>query len=189
MDAMVTASKTFIGASACGISNAVRLTAVQLAAVNAAGHFETDAKGAYVRTLVDFSSAPTTGGSVHATEPPQAALVVSLNTSRTGRVGRGRFYLPMPCFPSSPTDLLISDAAAHGVALAASTWIKALNDAAANGSPPQGPRVCVASGGSVKNAVPPGNYEVTSVRVGRVVDTVRSRRNALDEAYSANVAI
>jgi hypothetical protein len=188
-DAMCAAVTPLITAGGMGIANTVRLTSVQVAAINASGHFATGADGAYQRLIKDYSGQQLVGNAAHSTEPPQAALVVSLNTSRVGRVGKGRFYLPMPCFPTAAADLLISAAAATSVRDVVKERLTALNAAMANGTPPQGPRVCVASGGSLKNGTPPGNYPVTSVRIGRAIDTVRSRRNALQESYTASAAL
>lgn len=91
------------------------------------------------------------------------------------------------------TDGRLSATDAGGVAASLTTFIQALNSALVYPSnvtmeTPQ-PRVVVSSGGSVKQGIPPANYAVTSVRVGRVFDTMRSRRRNQVEEYVAGPTI
>jgi hypothetical protein len=186
---MLTASVAWFADAGNMISSNAHLTQIQLAAIGANGRFATDASGAYVRLLETQSGMPQPGGGVYNGTAPQVAVAVTLDTKRPGKVGRGRFFVPVPNTKPLSGNLLIPPGDAAGIAAGARDWINLINTALANGTPPQGPRVCVASGGSAKLGIAPANYPVTSVRVGRVLDTIRTRRNAVDEAYSPGQAV
>lgn len=102
---------------------------------------------------------------------PQVALAISLMTSAArGRASRGRFYIPTPAVVVGD-DARISSANAETVAAAATEFITDLNAAM------PGWRVGVFSN------IGDGQWRpVTRVRVGRVLDTIRSRRASIDEA-------
>lgn len=123
-----------------------------------------------------------TDGPAGATETPrypfQTALCVSLNTARSGPRGRGRVFLPPPVYPLS-SDGRISLANAQEFTAAFAQVIRDVNGTALDAL--DGP-VCVMS--TFGFASP-----VTSVRVGRSLDTHRSRRADLPEGYSANVLV
>lgn len=110
--------------------------------------------------------------------PTQAALVISLRSARADATGKGRFFLPfqMPNY-ALQTDFRLTSATADAVAAAAKAF---LNGVASAASAP----IVVASGGGKAGGGTGYLSPVTSVRVGRVVDTMRSRRNAQLEAYS-----
>ena len=104
--------------------------------------------------------------------PPQVALVVSLDTAiRRGRAHGGRFYLPLPG-PTLVSAGTLSAADQLSYATQATSLIEQLNDAM------QPWQV-----GVVSDIGPGAQQRVTHVRVGRVLDTMRSRRRSLDEAY------
>jgi len=112
---------------------------------------------------------------------PQSALAVSLNTARRGPTGKGRFYLPMPVVVSQHTDsfrIAVTDAEA--VRGAAVSFINALNNHP--GVDMGDLDVCVISTKGYAS-------RVTSVRVGRIVDTISTRRRALGESYTANANV
>ena len=104
--------------------------------------------------------------------PPQVALVVSLDTAiRRGRAHAGRFYLPLPGSPLLSSGTL-SAADQLSYVTQATSFVEQLNDAM------QPWQV-----GVVSDIGPGAQQRVTSLRVGRVLDTMRSRRRSLDEAY------
>ena len=104
--------------------------------------------------------------------PPQVAIVVSLDTAiRRGRAHAGRFYLPLPGPVLSASGVLAA-AEQEKYVDAATTMIEGLNNAL------QPWQV-----GVVSDIGPGAQQRVTHVRVGRVFDTMRSRRRSLDEAY------
>lgn len=118
-------------------------------------------------------------GTSTAIVPPQIALAVTLLTdSDRGTASRGRFFVPLPArSPSSLGRLAEADALAY--ANAAATMVNSINVAL---DPYQ---VVIASDSGT------GRFRtVTGVRVGRVLDTIRSRRRSFLEApVEANVAI
>lgn len=107
--------------------------------------------------------------------PPQVALAVSLDTDRRGPTGRGRIYVPNPTINVGATGR-ITAANATAAVTAAANFLNALNGIQNLGS------VCIASSKGY-------NSLVTSVRVGDVLDTIRSRRNQISEVYSASVTV
>lgn len=125
-----------------------------------------------------FVAGPVTGGYGSAaghTLPLQTALAVSLVTARRGATGRGRFYLPIPTV-TLENDATITAANAESVRGSVVTWLNALNNVP--GFDGVAPKVVVASSKGY-------NSDVTGVRVGQVLDTIQSRRQALAEQYTA----
>jgi hypothetical protein len=110
----------------------------------------------------------------------QVSLAVSLQSDTPGATGRGRFYMPAPGIGPDAGTGLIEDAAAQSIATSCAQFIDTLN--AGGFSTPVGD-VVIASGGSVVKNIPAGLRRVTSVRVGRRLDVVRSRANAIPERY------
>lgn len=106
---------------------------------------------------------------------PQVALACSLRTAAPGPRGRGRFFLPLPAVSANSVDGLIPAATANAVAGSLKTLVQNLNERP--GLSTNAMRTCVASTFG-------GIYPVTEVRVGRVLDTVRSRRADLQESYA-----
>lgn len=108
--------------------------------------------------------------------PPQIALAVSLQTETRGASGRGRFYLPAPGGGIVVTDGLLAPTAAQSVATSAGAFLSALNGPLGFGD------VSVISSKGTSAVV-------TSVRVGRAFDTIRSRRRSILEGYGADVIV
>lgn len=103
---------------------------------------------------------------------PQVSLAITLRTAASrGLASRGRFYIPLPARALETTGLL-SPTAQGDYAEAATDYLDALNAALTPW------RVSVMSEVG-DGAVRP----VTYVQVGRVLDTIRSRRNAFTENY------
>ena len=102
--------------------------------------------------------------------PFQISVCVSLSTGQRGRSQRGRFYLPAPGIGIIPTSGLMNAGEQAAIAGSMVTFINAIN-AIHPGSPVS---ICSRKG---------FNTNVTGVRVGRVADTMRSRRRSLPETY------
>jgi hypothetical protein len=126
-----------------------------------------------------ISPSPATGDPKY---PFQIAIVASLNTARAGARGKGRCFLPPPS-NSLESDGRISVAAVTGLATRFAAVIGAVNSGfAAAPAPPAPQRVSVMSTFGFAS-------EVTSVRVGRVLDTHRSRRSDQLEGYGPAAGI
>lgn len=103
--------------------------------------------------------------------PPQCAVAVTLRTAaRRGLANTGRFYLPhVTNGPSNDGRLLAG--AAQGIATSTTTFLNSLRTALGDDFIP-----------AVASDTREGQVRaVTHVEVGRVVDTIRSRRSSLDE--------
>ncbi len=145
-----------------------RLTSVKWAFIGADGRYT----GAPVLSApLDLAGSATTNR-----YPDQVALAVTLDTARRGPRGRGRFYLPGIAVGLA-TDGLIVDVMAKNIANSAATFVNAVNAAW-----PDNGGVAIASTFAEINLV-------TSVRVGRVLDTIRSRRSSLIEGYSTPTGV
>ena len=127
---------------------------------------------------------PAIAGRSDVSPPPQLALAVSLigNENPRGLAGRGRFYLPpMTGMESVAADGKISTLSISPVVSATQKLIRDVN-ALFNGLGVQYAYVGNTSAGSAGRA---GRQQVVSeIRVGNVVDTVRSRRRSLQENYT-----
>nr|CRY96451.1 hypothetical protein [uncultured prokaryote] len=113
----------------------------------------------------------------NASMPAQIAVVISLRTARPrGRASNGRMYVPaLPSLVANTGKFSAADAT--DIAVAGSTMIGAIGEALDT--------ECV-----VASAVGTGLLEtITGVRVGRVPDTQRRRREGLVEEYSAEAPV
>jgi hypothetical protein len=166
---VVTDCTAFFSRAGSKISSFARLTEVKWARIGTDGRYAAD----------PFIQAVDVPGGVSVTAPyypTQISLAVSLNSAFRGPRGKGRFYLPMPgVFLGA--DSLITDADAAAVRASVATWLKALNQQP--GVDGAAPKVTVASSFGE-------NHDVTNVRVGRALDTMRSRRASLLERYSTS---
>lgn len=128
-------------------------------------------QGYTVRTD-DATPLPGTGA---ARVPPQVALVVTLGTGVSrGLASRGRIFIPSPMAAMNTATGTLDTAMAVTHAGLAKTLIDNLNAVA------PGARVIIAS--DVREGA---QQNVTTVEVGRVLDTMRSRRAQLGEARSS----
>lgn len=158
----------FHGRAATHIDARAELKEVKIAEIGADGKYTQDP---IIKARVQAG-----GGGVQAFVLPQTALAISLMTDRRGATGRGRFYIPMPVLdpdatdgwrvPTGPIDAVLGSAKSFLEALGNSAGFDLLT----------GLKVVVASTKGY-------NSDVTGVRVGRVVDTIRSRRGSLSESY------
>lgn len=113
------------------------------------------------------------GGGPAAVHPYQVALAISLNTAARGAKGRGRFYLPASAAPIVPATGTLSDTDRAFYGTRATAFLNDMQDIVGLG------RLVVASqSGSL--------FPVLSIRVGATLDTIRSRRTAIDERYSGD---
>lgn len=119
------------------------------------------------------------GGSNSPQYPNQVALAVSLTTDYTrGPAHRGRFYVPVPAAPLEAATGLITDTSATTFANSAAALVIALSDTPGVDALWR-LNVCVMSRAVGKAAT----NKVRGVAVGRVLDTQRRRRNAIQEDY------
>lgn len=156
----------FFARPATGIRSSAVLTEVKLASIGADGKYTRD-------PAIRDVNVPGAGAG-NGLYPPQISLAVSLVTGQRGPRGKGRFYLPLPSVPLFDAGRMALPAV-QAVRDSCKTFLDALNNSP--GTDLQDRRVCVASSFGE-------NYEVTGVRVGRALDTIRSRREKLDEAYT-----
>jgi hypothetical protein len=140
------------------------LTAIKVARIGRDGKYPVDhAPGIYLYAPPVASAGGTRG-------IPQATMCVTLLTNvPRGRASHGRFFLPPTAIPVS-ADGRITVAQADAMEAACRTWLLAINAVAEVVS------VRVYSGLGAGRA-----SDVQSVGVGRVVDTMRSRRRNLVE--------
>lgn len=150
-----------------GVGSAARLTEVKHARIGIDGRYTDEP---------DILPCDNPGGSpTNIIYPPQIAMCVSLITATRGASGRGRIYIPNPIFQVNGSGLLV-ETDAQGYATRTATFLGDIN-AIGNFGP-----VVVASTKGF-------NSVVTEVRAGRVLDTIRSRRRSMDEAYGAEVPV
>jgi hypothetical protein len=156
-----------------GINDSAILREVKFASIGADGKYTQDP---IVKTVL---AAPG-GRAADVKILPQSALALSLGTDRRGPTGKGRFFVPMPTFQLLANTFLIGTAEADLIRTQLQTLINAVNNEP--GLDGFERRVVVASTKGY-------NSRVTSVRVGRLIDTMRSRRTSLGESYTASVPI
>jgi hypothetical protein len=157
-----------------GISTKVRLDAIKVSPINASGHVE----GGMTAHLEWTASNPTGADSANIL-PLENSIVVSLQTPRIGRKGRGRYYLPPATVSSVNADGLID-----------STKLSAL---LAN-------QVTFLEGMAVNTGIIAGEWAlpivtgspwtqygiVQSINIGNVFDTQRRRRRQQVEVRSSS---
>jgi hypothetical protein len=155
------------------ISQTHKLTGIKLNRIGTDGLYMDDVTHEYTYTSPisgPFSAAP----------PAQIATVLSLRTAvERGHASKGRMYLP-PCEGFTAVDVttgIATIANAGRVATAGATLVDSLNDVYNAGFPDfSAMEVAVASN------IGAGTFRrVTRVSVGRVPDTMRSRRSAISE--------
>lgn len=114
------------------------------------------------------------GAGTGASTPNQCAIVVSKQTGFAGSRNRGRMYLPPPGTSSLTSAGRLSATALTGLSNGITAW---KNSLVGDGFTP----VLVSPS---QNA----NVVITTLRIGNVIDTMRSRRNSLVEAYT-NISV
>lgn len=151
-----------------------RLQQIKIARIGTDGKYVDDAPWIH-----DYGSPGISGGTDQTSVlPAQTALAVTLRSDRSrGLANSGRFFLPACGALVHPGTGLIEAQDAQTVADAATTMLSALNDL--DGSWMVG----IASDTRLGAFQP-----ITRVEVGRVLDTIRSRRRSFPESYVASVA-
>lgn len=149
------------------MKNEARFTEVKAAAIGPNGLYSGDP----VVTLVDVPGTRVDGVAI-----AQVSVVASLLTARRGASGRGRIYIPMPGFNVSATGGVYALGSVENMRAGVVAFLDNIN---AFGG---GPRVCIASSKGYLSVI-------TGVKVGRVPDTIRSRRTSIPEAYSGIAAL
>lgn len=155
----------------------IRHTFTDIRFIGSDGKQPKDAAGAYAGARRLETDGPS-GASGLPRYPYQVAVVTSLNTARSGPSGKGRFFLPAPDYPLS-NDGRISATDAGGLASTAKDFLGEVN------------AVTIEAGAGPVSVMSSKGYAspVTSVRVGRVLDTHRSRRSDMLEGFSPNVVL
>lgn len=169
--------KTFFTSAKLGVTSMAKLDRVKVNRIGTDGHYAEQDTFEHVIN-------PAVSGAGSVAVPAQNALAVSLVGTENPRAlaGRGRFYLPpvVGMQALDGTGRLIPQRVVD-VADAAKTLIDAIN-AAHQGLGVQYAWVGNTSAGKGSRA---GRQQVVSeVRVGNVVDTVRSRRRSIGEVYT-----
>lgn len=164
------AFNTFITTNAVSLPSGCRYIGVKWSPIGTDGRYPPAGES---RTY--FRETPTQG--VFGTGYPQIAVVLSLRTARLrGYASNGRMYIPSSLGIEAATGRVTTSAAGQ-IADAGAALISAINAVGLG-------NVTVMSevGGGL-------NATVTGVRVGRVMDTQRRRRNQLSEEYTEVVPL
>nr|CRY96625.1 hypothetical protein [uncultured prokaryote] len=175
LDIYADAWSAYIARAESGISIYARLDSVKVNLVGADGRYVSKGETGEVQIPNN-----TVGGANSSQQwPNQCTMAVSLATARARGAGsKGRFFPPM-AMTILGSDGRIAPTDAAAMAASADELITTLNTGAGSGL-----TVVVAS------AVGAGSLRpVTEVRVGRVPDTQRRRRSALDEDYAVSSVI
>ena len=168
-DALATVVGAFHQRATTGISSAAHLTWVKLNPIGV------DGKYLFPTTIEKLISPLKAGGKAVATYMPnQVAWAVTLTTAvDRGGAHIGRFYLPLPAVGPDSGGGEITLALCNDLKASATTFINDINAATASY------HLAVFS----RKAGDPKHRTVTGVKVGRVLDTIRRRRNQLAEKY------
>ncbi len=157
------------------VATNVRLTQTRVSEHAVGGLTKTGAEGAYAQAD-DFTNVPG-GSSAGAVLPLQTACVISLRTARPGPTGRGRVFLPATNLAPSAGAWTWPNSLIQGHADGFRNLILGINNLSA--TPGISGRVHVVSSKGYMSLV-------DEVAVGNVPDTMRSRRNSLQELYVVN---
>src|SRR5664279_715131 len=165
---LVTALSTWVSDASSLLSTTVQLSWVKFNEINALGHY-VDPGSSRVAEVT-----PTVAGVGLERLPPQVATVVSLRTAHTrGKAHAGRMFTPaLACDAAGGYNTATGD-----IAGTVTTLLNAIN------------AVVTPAGVSIISATGESNH-VTRVAVGRIFDTMRSRRRSLVEApYELGAAL
>lgn len=120
-----------------------------------------------------------TGGAGAFAFPPQLGVVASFWSGKNfGRANRGRMYLPAPqsaLTTQSVTDPRMSQTACTDLRTVVKAWLSDVEGEVSTLAVPTSPAILSSLGSGACNFI-------TKIGVGRVIDTMRSRRTSLDEA-------
>lgn len=174
LDAVWPVVSAWVSGASSPLGNAAKLSWLKYNRVGTDGKYMSD-----VTFRKDFS--PVVNGGQASVHAPQISLVATLETGAVrGLASRGRMFLPSPVFPMDATGR-ISAANAASAATAVAALITNLNNL-----PDYGVTKIYSEGGKVGA---PTSRTVTGVTVGRVLDTMRSRRTSLLEERAAPATV
>lgn len=167
---------TWMNAAGSGWSSASKLRYVKFNRITALGRYQ-DTGATHQKT---YDTAPFPGSPVGSDLPNQVAMVVSwVTAAQRGRASKGRIFVPVPgitIIGALGTFASTGSSSVESAATAAAAFLNNLNNQ---------PGIDVPGiQASVVSRVDGTSRPITAVRVGSVPDTMRSRRNALVEAYS-----
>jgi hypothetical protein len=153
----------------------VHLRTVETREITASGAELKNEAGAFVGQGFAGNVASPGTSAFTAVYPPQTALVVSLVTGRAGPTGKGRFYLPPVGFALQTTDFMLSESNRTTVLTAVQGFLNAV----------------VTTVGMPLSVFSSKNYSspVTGVKIGRTLDSQRSRRRSMTEGYGSTVSV
>lgn len=161
------------------VNEQARLTAVKLSPILADVVPPATTGGRVIdgRTAYATNASGPTGGKSGNLLPLQDSVVVSLQTPRAGRVGRGRFYSPALSVGSIDSEGNVSSSAVTSILAAGIAWLEGLSYSGVGAGD--------AHVRPIVTGKPWTRYGmVTEARVGNRVDTQRRRRRQLVETYS-----
>lgn len=149
-------------------------TEVRLDSVGSNGKIDQDA----VFAVVGGSGK---AGGAGVTLPPSCAVALTLDTKVRGRSRFGRMYLPLCAVPLNITGGM-SEGDAQFILGNCKTFIQNASNS---------PGVDAGFGAAVASGVGAGSLApIQEIRIGRVIDTMRSRRRSMDESYvTATVSV
>lgn len=162
--AAATPTSTLFTTAGLAVSSNYRLVSLKVAHILPSGLYPaTSSPG------IHTYAAPVSGPSATITYPQVSCAVTTLTIAPRGLASKGRFYLPGTAI-SLQTDGRLLATQADAIEAAVVTWIQALN--AISG---------VASAAVFSKVGVGETRSITGVGVGRVLDTMRSRRRSLAE--------
>jgi hypothetical protein len=162
---MVSALSTYFAGEL--INNKAKMKLVKFNLIGVDGHYANQGT-----TVLHEYTTPIAGASPSPIPPAQNALAVSLRTPiGRGRAHAGRFYLPL-CSATIDADGHINAGQRDAELVRVTTLLNALNAASGNWKL-----------GVVSNLGIGEENLVTHARIGRTMDTIRSRRTKIPEAY------
>lgn len=166
---VTTALGTFFNTAAAGIPTWCTATDWRAYEIGTDGRMENEP------LLVDLTTDDIDGAASGSRLPPQCALAVTTVADNRGPGRYGRFYLPTALIIEL-SDLRVSIANATGVATAVTAFLKGISDSI------DLPGTLGSAGGlNISKSGAGFKQDIDHVEVGRVIDTLRSRRRALLE--------
>nr|CRY94147.1 hypothetical protein [uncultured prokaryote] len=115
--------------------------------------------------------------------PPQSSIVLSLRSDVPGARGRGRLYWPAVGGGIDTNTLRISSPTTAAIAGAATTYLRAIQDAIKTAIYPAPIPVTVRL--TVVSKTSGTRTDINRVLVGNVIDTQRRRRDRMPEVYAS----
>lgn len=168
--AIVTAVQTLF--SSVRMSSQAKCTMIKLNLIGTDGRYVGD-------DTVFHEFVPPVGSGANTGVAPQLSYVVGLETAATrGRASRGRFYLPLPADAVDPANGTLSTATQTSWKASVDPFLSAVNGAMAGWTL-----------GVTSNIGAGTQRGVTNARYGRVLDTMRSRRDKFAESYIAGASL